>query len=602
MSQSTSLTQPTAVGLSAGAKTAKFSAAIKDEWEKRTMRSQYPTSSEHTREAHVDDVFLVLALLGEALIPLEIFDDTHYAGTLAEVRASIATCGHATLVNMFDKLEDELQYLCTAALTVCAVFTPMHVYRGFGACVFGDWLWGCPDFGYLEKKAKKDTSVFAKVPDPQPNRPTLLAFDRAIQVLQVKSISFLKLRPSISGFSDWQPRFKLRPKKEVSEDMSLCKDWAKQLEKRGHPGPPGMKVSSWGMPWAGWLSEFNCRFTKDWEEVMLNQMDPGRLLHAFLCRGSLNLHDGQILALPPGTSAESLACWLAGRPAMTHKIFRWECFQTSEFEKKVGKKMTARLGRHPLPSNFVIRNPNASTSTPVSKRKSTPTLSTKAPPPYSPSLTDEELSPSPTSTLQSAVEIGSSDPVELDSSEKPSGSSTRNAAGGNLQKSMTSLRRKPAPATAARHLSAPTLTTMTSKGPEKAPGKSDEQTAQLPPVKPPKEPISHTAELSATSPVVQLSDDSQAPATKISSKPDAHYLELLNAVARGEISRQKLQDILENGDPMTYITAEPQELSNDPPPPKLNGVPIPLGQVKPQARSRVEEQNVPTSLRPGSSF
>ncbi|KAF2163657.1 hypothetical protein M409DRAFT_25844 [Zasmidium cellare ATCC 36951] len=504
---------------------------------------------------------------------------------------------------MFDKLEEELQYLCTAALTVCAVFAPMHVYRGFGACVFGDWHWGCPDFEYLEKKAKKDTSVFAKMPDPQPNRPVLLAFDRAIQVLQVKSIAFLKHRPSISGFSDWQPRFKPRPKKEVSDDMSLCKDWAKQLEKRGHPSPPGMKVSSWGLPWAGWLSDFNCRFTKDWEEVMLIQMDPGRLLHAFLCRGSLNLHDGQMLALPPGTSAESLACWLAGRPAMTHKIIRWECFQTSEFEKKVGKKMAARLGRHPLPSNFVIRNPNVSASTTISPRKSTPSLSTaKAPPPYSPSL-DEERSLSPTSTRQSVVEIGNSDPAELESNERPSATADGIATGEALQKSMTSFRRKPAPATAARHASAPALTVGLSKDREKNMDvTADTEPVQEPPSRPPKEPISHSAELSASSPVVYSSDDTPGKSAKITSKPDAHYLELLNAVARGEISRQKLQDILESGDPMTYITAEPQELSNDPPPPKLMGVPIPLGEIKPKANAHSGEQSVPTVLRPGSSL
>lgn len=588
MSHSTSL-QPTTVGLSAGAKTAKFSAAIKDEWEKRTRRPQYPASSERTKEAQVDDVLLVLTLLGEVLIPLGVFDDDDYGSTLAEVKASISSVGDDTLANLFDKLEDELQYLCTAALTLCAVFSPMHVYRGFGACVFGDWHWGCLDFDFLERKAKKDTDVFAKVPDPQPNRSVLLAFDRAIQVLQVKSMSFLKDRPSISGFSDWQPRFKPRPKKEVGEDLSLCKDFAKQLEKRGHPGPPGMKISSWGMPWAGWLSDFNCRFTKEWEEVMLNQMDPGRLLHAFLCRGSLNLHDGQMLTLPPGTSAESLACWLAGRPGMTHKIVRWDCFQTAEFEKKVGKKMTARLDRYPLPSNFVVRDPNALQASPSSGRRSVPSLSSRAPPPYSPGF--EELSSTP--TRQSAVELGNSDPVELDSRDRLSGSSPRMPTGEALQKSMTTLRRKPNPTAISRHSSAPLPSAADAAGTNM---EELEGTTAIP-SRPPKVPLDKAAELSAESQVSKRTDTSDSKHARTSAKPDSHYLELLNAVARGEITRQKLQSILENGDPMTYITAEPQELSNDPAPPKLMGTSIPLGEIKPS----VEEESVPSALRPGAN-
>ena len=268
--------------------------AVKGLWTQKASRDKQVTSPALDVEAQIDDVFLVLALIGEALIPPGVFDDAYYQTTFFEVQTAIASCGHQKVQELFEKLADELKYLVTAGLTICAVFAPMHVYRGFGACVFGDWNWGCPDAEFLDKKVKKETSMFSKKPDPQPNRPVLLAFDRALQVLQVKPMAFLAKRPSISSFAEQQPRYGPRPKKEIKDALSDCEDFGKELDKRGHPAPPGQKISSWGMPWAGWTSTFSCQMTKDWELVLFHQMDTGRLLHAFLCRGSLNLHPAHL--------------------------------------------------------------------------------------------------------------------------------------------------------------------------------------------------------------------------------------------------------------------------------------------------------------------
>ncbi|EME83169.1 uncharacterized protein MYCFIDRAFT_215212 [Pseudocercospora fijiensis CIRAD86] len=343
---------PTSVAV-VSASSSQLAKAVKALWTQKASRDKQIASPALDVEAQVDDVLLVLALIGEALIPLNVFDDAYYQATYFEVQTAIASCGHQKVQELFESLADELKYLVTAGLTICAVFAPMHVYRGFGACVFGDWNWACPDFEFLDKKVKKETSLFAKKPDPQPNRPVLLAFDRALQVLQVKPMAFLAKRPSISSFAEQQPRYKPLPKKEIQHALSDCEDFGKELDKRGHPAPPGQKISSWGLPWAGWTSTFSCQLTKNWELAMFHQMDPGRLLHAFLCRGSLNLHPGELIILPPATPAESLVSWLANMPGFTHKIIGWDALMTSGFEKKIGKKMTKKIGHYPLPSKYV---------------------------------------------------------------------------------------------------------------------------------------------------------------------------------------------------------------------------------------------------------
>ncbi|USW53572.1 hypothetical protein Slin15195_G068910 [Septoria linicola] len=389
----------------------KRAKAVRSLWTRRAEQKQAALPSpERVIESDIDDVFLVLALIGEALLPLGVLDESQYHGTLSAVQTAVASCGNAIIGNVFEKMTDELKYLLVAGLTLCAHFAPMHVFRGFGSCVFNDWDWGCPDADHLERKVKKETSVFSKKPDPQPNRPILLAFDRLIQVLQVKTVAFLSRRPSISGFAEQQPRYTPRPKKEIKDNLSLCEDWFHELEKRGHPAPTGTTVSSWGMPYATWTSQFSCQLTKDPEVVMLNQMDPGRLVHAFLCRDALNLHDGELMILPPATPAEALVCWLTGLPGMTHRIVTWDLFDTVKFEKKAGKKLSSKIGNYPLPAKYVLRDPNVPRAAITTPRLAiyTPVEATSsAPPPYSasperPTTSDTKASSSPiTARIQS---------------------------------------------------------------------------------------------------------------------------------------------------------------------------------------------------------
>jgi hypothetical protein len=225
--------------------------------------------------------------------------------------------------------------------------------------------------------------------DAQPTRSIFLAFDQAIQLLQVKPLAFLTKKPVISGFAENQPRFGAKPKKEVKDSHELLEDWVKALERKGHPAPRGSTSPSWGIPFATWTSQYNCNIMKtsrDCETIAYYQQDPGRLLHAFVCRGIANLNDGQILLLLPGTPAESLLCWLEGLPGFTHKIIKWHDLDAATFEGKLSKSLRKQIGRYPLPSQYAIRDPKASSRTGLASTSSPNVLehpNTVSPPPYS---------------------------------------------------------------------------------------------------------------------------------------------------------------------------------------------------------------------------
>ena len=416
----------------AASNTGKIASALKNQWDVRSKTKatlNNGAAMDMVIRAQIDEVFLVLAHLGEAILPLGIFNKDYYLPTLGEVQASIDSCGNELLPMAWAELDAELQYVCTAGFTVCACYSPTPVYRGFGAAVLGDWDWACPDMKHLEEKTQK-TAIrtiygFKQKTDPQPTRSVFIAFDQVIQILQVKPMAFLEKRPMLSSFSDHQARFGARPKKEVKDDLNLFEDWVKQLERRGHPPMKGTKLSSWGIPFATWTSQYSChvlKTEKDCETIMCNQMDPGRLLHSFVCRGGLNLDEGQVLLLPPRSPAESLVTWLEGLPGTSHKVVKWEDLDAEKFESKISKSLRKKIGRYPLPVSYAVRHPQASVRSSQIQSASSPNVlehpNTVSPPPYSPSRTNLALERD-----RSVAELGQPDPRELPASPAPSSQS-----------------------------------------------------------------------------------------------------------------------------------------------------------------------------------
>ena len=377
--------------------TQKMKSAMKQMWDERKRLKAAANESgslDMMLRGQIDEVFLVLAHLGEAILPLGVFLKDYYLQTLGDVQAAISSCGNDLLLLAWSELDAELQYVCTAGMAFCACYAPIPVYRGFGACVLSDYDWACPDMAYLEEKAKKKAvwtvyGVKQRV-DAQPTRSVFLAFDQAIQLLQVKPLAFLGKRPAISSFAEHHPRYGPKPKREVKDDLEILEDWVKQLVHRGHPGPPAHKMTSWGIPFATWTSPYSCSIMKtvrDCETIAYHQMDPGRLLHGFLCRGNATLDEDQILVLLPGSPPESILSWLEGLPGTTHKVIRWQNLDTVAFEAKLSKSMRKKIGKYPLPTQFAVRDPNSSTRSTTTGSTSSPSVlevpNTVSPPPYS---------------------------------------------------------------------------------------------------------------------------------------------------------------------------------------------------------------------------
>lgn len=616
----------------AASSTAKLADAVKSMWEERTkLRADANGQAwDLVLRAQIDEVFLVLAHLGEAILPLGVFNKDYYLQTLGDVKASLASCGNEMLVTVWEELDAELQYCCCAGLTFCAHFGPAPVYRGFGACVLSDWDWGCPDLAYLEEKARKKAirTVYGikQKTDPQPTRSVFEAFDQVIQILQVKPMAFFVKRPPVSGFTE-QPRFGVRPKKEVKGDLDLLEDWVHQIVRRGHPMPAGQQTTTWGFPYATWTSESNyyiLRSEKDCETLMLNQMDPGRLLHAFVCRRAASLDEHSMYLLLPRSAAESLLCWLEGLPGMNHKIIKWDDLETDAFEKKISKSLRKKIGQYPIPIKHAVRHPNAATRPEPHVSESSPAVlehpNTVSPPPYSPTnapTTNAAAAP-PLRERAATVpmaELAGPETQELpsetvESPTQPPESAVRERSSVHGLKSIHNLRRKPsamAQASVASTTATATATTRTPtvlrpgalKGRSSTnrmieDGSVDQSTPELNaeediavelpaeaaiPAVPARKPVPSVAvqppvecmELPVPAGKSEIEDSTTAPlppdrdeplainspaSTAVGPGPspaaapgasNSDYLELLNKVARGDISPQALAEMLQSG-------------------------------------------------------
>ena len=190
---------------------------------------------------------------------------------------------------------------------------PQHATTGSGTARYGDArLESCGKTGVLLHLAKDK--------GPQENSAVLSTFNNVIQILQVKQLAFLAVRPSTSGFASEQSRYIPAKAKNVHQEVKMLQDWIQLVKKTGHPGN---KPSSGGMPFATWESKFSCQLLKSRElpeTLMMNQMGPERLLHALICRHTLDLSATRMLVLPPLTPADSCACWLEGLRRMAHRI------------------------------------------------------------------------------------------------------------------------------------------------------------------------------------------------------------------------------------------------------------------------------------------
>jgi hypothetical protein len=271
---------------------------------------------------------------------------------LPQAHAACRTaCGQADsgdLLEHFDTLDGTLQYAVTAALFFCAACWPMHIYRGFGTGVLGNFLWGCPHPQYNVGQTAGFTSV-----------DRLIAFLKSMP----REVQLLTRLPH--GLNRFTPSYEKNDRLERKRLMNAYRQFVREIETRGHPQPKdgSFRIVSWHIPFATWNSPFTFKNSGHyWEDFLRWQMDPGRLLHAWTIGGHLDLNYGEMMWLPPGVS-ECLARWLVGLSGTTFKLVPSSALDYGFL------KLSPEIRRIMLEDGFetvkAVRDPQAETRKPV---------------------------------------------------------------------------------------------------------------------------------------------------------------------------------------------------------------------------------------------
>lgn len=298
--------------------------------------------------AQLDEALLVLSVLGQRLVVLEAINLAELPQAHAACRTACGQADSGDLLEHFDTLDGTLQYAVTAALFFCAACWPMHIYRGFGTGVLGNFHWGCPHPQYNIGQTAGFNSV-----------DRLIAFLKSMP----REVQLLTRLPH--GLNRFTPSYDKNDKLERKKLMSAYRQFVREIEAKGHPQPRdgSFRIVSWHIPFATWNSPFTFKNSGHyWEDFLRWQMDPGRLLHAWTIGGHLDLNYGEMMWLPPGVS-ECLARWLVGLSGTTFKLVPSSALDYSLL------KLTPETRRIMLEDGFetvkAVRDPQAESRKPV---------------------------------------------------------------------------------------------------------------------------------------------------------------------------------------------------------------------------------------------
>jgi hypothetical protein len=241
------------------------------------------------------------------------------------VRQAFQGVGGSKFFDRYERLDKSVQIGIICGMTFCAECYPMHIWRGFGSALLDNYNWATY---FIENQ-------------------TWTYLDQSVSFLKSSPRNFSLLKSVPEGIERMKPWVRETEKEnnEVSwkagkKDRKALeaakKDFNKRLEKKGFPQPvdKSYKISTWSIPYATWDSQFSINNeVHNWANVLRQQMDPGRLFHAFVVGGHLNLREEEVLIVPAGP-AECLVRWLEGLEGMTFKLIP---LSTLDF-KKVGLK------------------------------------------------------------------------------------------------------------------------------------------------------------------------------------------------------------------------------------------------------------------------
>lgn len=274
-------------------------------------------TSQVATATQLDEILLVMSVLGQRLVVLEVVNFAELPQALAACRSACGQADSGDLLAHLDTLDGTLQYSVTAALFFCAACFPMHIYRGFGTGVLDNFLWGCPHPQYATGPVAGFKSVDRTIA-------FLKSMPREVQLLTRIPAGLSRIVPTVEK-SDRIERRKL---------MNAYREFIKEIEKKGHPQPKdgSFRVVTWHFPFATWISPFTFKNSGHFFEDLLRwQLDPGRLLHAWTIGGHLDLMHGEMMWLPSGI-AETLARWLVGLPGTTFQLVPTSAFNYSNLK------------------------------------------------------------------------------------------------------------------------------------------------------------------------------------------------------------------------------------------------------------------------------
>lgn len=264
--------------------------------------------------ADYDDALIVLAVLGARLVGLGAVNQAQVRAADGAVRQAFQNVAGSRYLERYSRLERSVQIGAMCGLAFCAECYPMHVWRGFGAAVRSQWDW----------------AIFWKVRLPWE------LLDKSILFFKSAPRSFTLLKNAPEGMDRIKPVERQMAKedkrrwKDNKKDRKALEDeksaFVKRVEKKGFPQPVdgSFAITSWSVVFASWESHHAAMNEgHSFDNILRHQADPGRLLHAFVAGGHLNLREGECVVIPAGPAA-ILVRWLEGLEGTTFRLVREE--------------------------------------------------------------------------------------------------------------------------------------------------------------------------------------------------------------------------------------------------------------------------------------
>lgn len=364
----------------------------------------------------VEDIFFVLATLGQHLYSLEVLDYSVLAQAQAAVReAFYIGDNNAELATHFDKAKPEDQCAVTCAVVFCSECWPMRIWQGFGCGLMDLMNWV----------------------NVQDCKEVCRNVDKSIAALKGKPHEWQLLTKSPARIGQTAPIDGKIPKPDRKETVAFWRTVVGEYDRRGFPKPmpphDPLEITTWSIPYAiagGDVLYKTCGH--DFKAACKYQMDAGRLFYAWTVGKHAELRPGEGLLLMQD-HVGALAEWLEGLNGVIFKVlldshleektikFDWSTNRinkrTCGNEQGIAQRPYVMVGCLPSEESPVAQvQKNSITTSPTkdfamgptpTTTKISPCVTTQAPPPAQPqNSSPPAYSPNPASPISALASGG----------------------------------------------------------------------------------------------------------------------------------------------------------------------------------------------------